>query len=74
MDLHRRSVKVLQKELKGIGFEGVGVGDVERVLYPHFLSHAIGMGSSSLSSLLFPLPRLSRNRTNRSDRSTRNES
>ncbi|KII95991.1 hypothetical protein PLICRDRAFT_170578 [Plicaturopsis crispa FD-325 SS-3] len=41
-DLHRRSCTVLRAELNNIGF-GLAVGEVERVLYPHFLSHPVGI-------------------------------
>ena len=45
-DLHRESSSLLRRELNQIGFNlGVG-GDLERVLYPHFLSHPIGIGQS----------------------------
>ncbi|KAI0063075.1 peptidase M24 [Artomyces pyxidatus] len=41
-DLHRRSVELLRTELKQIGFE-LGLGALERVLYPHYLSHPVGI-------------------------------
>ncbi|KAG1888784.1 peptidase M24 [Suillus subluteus] len=41
-DLHRRSCDLLRQELKQIGFT-LHTGDLERVLYPHFLSHPIGI-------------------------------
>jgi len=40
--LHRRSCQLLKRELNQIGF-GLQTGDLERVLYPHFLSHPIGI-------------------------------
>lgn len=40
--LHRKSVDLLRVELNQIGF-GLVSGDLERVLYPHFLSHPIGI-------------------------------
>ena len=43
MDIHRRSCKYLHEELRNIGFR-VGTGDLERILYPHFISHGIGIG------------------------------
>ncbi|KAG8947635.1 hypothetical protein FRC04_010569 [Tulasnella sp. 424] len=46
-DLHRQSVETLREELKQIGFGsgsafGLTLGDMDR-LYPHFVSHAIGV-------------------------------
>lgn len=41
-DLHRKSCQLLKTELNQIGF-GLETGDLERVLYPHFLSHHIGI-------------------------------
>lgn len=41
-ELHRLSCDFLRTELKQIGFILEG-GDLERVLYPHFLSHPIGI-------------------------------
>ncbi|TXT08674.1 hypothetical protein VHUM_02802 [Vanrija humicola] len=40
-ELHRASCTLLNTELKNIGFR-LSVGDVERKLYPHFLSHHVG--------------------------------
>ncbi|WWD18077.1 hypothetical protein CI109_102524 [Kwoniella shandongensis] len=40
-ELHRTSCSLLLEELKQIGFR-LTVGDVERTLYPHFLSHHLG--------------------------------
>ncbi|EIM85484.1 peptidase M24 [Stereum hirsutum FP-91666 SS1] len=43
-DLHRRSVEVLREELKQIGFDlGWQGGVLERVLYPHYLAHPVGI-------------------------------
>jgi len=42
-DLHRKSCELLRQELNQIGF-GLQNGYLERVLYPHFLSHPIGIG------------------------------
>lgn len=42
-ELHRLSCDYLRQELKQIGFDLSG-GDLESVLYPHFLSHPIGIG------------------------------
>ena len=43
--LHQRSCDLLRTELNQIGFD-LHPGDLERVLYPHFLSHPIGIGVS----------------------------
>ncbi|KAK8865744.1 hypothetical protein IAR55_000891 [Kwoniella newhampshirensis] len=40
-ELHRSSCSLLLEELRQIGFK-LTVGDVERTLYPHFLSHHLG--------------------------------
>nr|ODN93281.1 farnesyl-diphosphate farnesyltransferase [Cryptococcus depauperatus CBS 7841] len=40
-ELHRISCRLLLEELKQIGFR-LSIGDVERTLYPHFLSHHLG--------------------------------
>ncbi|EJD00812.1 peptidase M24 [Fomitiporia mediterranea MF3/22] len=40
--LHRLSCTLLRTELNQIGFR-LSVGDLERVLYPHYLSHPIGI-------------------------------
>ncbi|KAL4241292.1 peptidase M24B family protein [Abortiporus biennis] len=45
-ELHRESCNALRKELNKIGFNlhGVaGAGDLERVLYPHYIGHPIGV-------------------------------
>ncbi|KAH8115779.1 peptidase M24 [Phellopilus nigrolimitatus] len=41
-ELHRKSCDLLRVELNQIGF-GLMTGDLERVLYPHYLSHPIGI-------------------------------
>ncbi|GLB33304.1 putative peptidase M24 [Lyophyllum shimeji] len=41
-DLHRRSCELLKEELKQLGFTFKG-SEMESVLYPHFLSHPIGI-------------------------------
>ncbi|KIJ19786.1 hypothetical protein PAXINDRAFT_107213, partial [Paxillus involutus ATCC 200175] len=41
-ELHRKSCDLLRRELNQIGFK-LHTGDLERVLYPHFLSHPIGI-------------------------------
>lgn len=51
-DLHTESCRVLTKELNRIGFNlrersaSAGNNEVEQVLYPHFLSHSVGIGVS----------------------------
>ncbi|TFK22199.1 peptidase M24 [Coprinopsis marcescibilis] len=42
-ELHRMSVTLLKQELNQIGFRLGLEGDLERVLYPHYLSHPIGI-------------------------------
>lgn len=37
----------LRKELNKVGFNlqgAVGTGDLEHVLYPHYVGHAVGIG------------------------------
>ncbi len=41
--LHHQSCSLLKQELKQIGFD-LKSGDLENILYPHFLSHPIGLG------------------------------
>ncbi|BGP23779.1 aminopeptidase [Rhodotorula toruloides] len=41
-DLHRYSVDLTQTELRDLGFE-MRAGELERVLYPHFVGHPIGV-------------------------------
>ncbi|TFK64905.1 peptidase M24 [Pluteus cervinus] len=41
-ELHRKSCELLRVELLQIGFS-LYSGDLERILYPHFLSHPIGI-------------------------------
>lgn len=41
--LHRHSCELLRTELAQLGFR-LQTGDLEGVLYPHFLSHPIGIG------------------------------
>jgi intermediate cleaving peptidase 55 len=43
-DLHRKSCQLLKQELKQIGFSASLASDLETTLYPHFLSHPIGIG------------------------------
>lgn len=56
--LHAESCRVLAKELNRIGFNldertaAAGGAEVERVLYPHFLSHAVGIGMRHVLGLL----------------------
>ena len=42
--LHRRSVDVLRSELERIGLPCAGHHVLERILYPHYLAHPIGIG------------------------------
>ncbi|KAF8966401.1 peptidase M24 [Flammula alnicola] len=42
-ELHRKSCTLLKQELNQIGFNLWTEGDLERVLYPHYLSHPIGV-------------------------------
>ncbi|KAM6495511.1 peptidase M24 [Amanita muscaria] len=42
-DLHHLSCRRLREELTQIGFKSLHNGTLERVLYPHFLSHPIGI-------------------------------
>ena len=42
-DLHQRSSNLVSQELIALGFK-LRYGDVERVLYPHFLTHPVGIG------------------------------
>ncbi|KAK2462269.1 hypothetical protein APHAL10511_005575 [Amanita phalloides] len=42
-NLHRMSCDRLRQELAQIGFSSLRAGDLERILYPHFLSHPIGI-------------------------------
>ena len=43
-DLHRRSSSLVSQELAALGFK-LRYGDVDRVLYPHFLTHPVGIGT-----------------------------
>ncbi|SNX87676.1 related to X-Pro aminopeptidase II [Melanopsichium pennsylvanicum] len=49
-DLHRRSVDFLRQELKQIGFNLTG-GTLERVLYPHYIGHWLGIDLHDCSSV-----------------------
>ncbi|TIA99299.1 hypothetical protein E3P96_02939 [Wallemia ichthyophaga] len=42
-NIHRESVRLLGIELKQIGFDNLRFGDLERILYPHYISHPLGM-------------------------------
>lgn len=42
--LHRRSVDVLRSELERVGLPSAGHHVLERILYPHYLTHPIGIG------------------------------
>ncbi|KAF4615968.1 hypothetical protein D9613_011493 [Agrocybe pediades] len=50
-ELHRKSCSLLKQELNQIGFNLGTEGDLERVLYPHYFGHPIGIGE--LRSLVF---------------------
>ncbi|GAA5963248.1 hypothetical protein JCM3765_005775 [Sporobolomyces pararoseus] len=41
--LHRISVDLTRDELRDLGFGNLKGGDLERVLYPHFVSHPLGI-------------------------------
>ncbi|KIS66675.1 uncharacterized protein UMAG_04738 [Mycosarcoma maydis] len=49
-DLHRRSVEFLRQELKQIGFNLTG-GSLERVLYPHYIGHWLGIDLHDCASV-----------------------
>ncbi|KZO93766.1 peptidase M24 [Calocera viscosa TUFC12733] len=49
-DLHRRSCELLRQELTQLGFK-LRSGDIEQVLYPHFLSHPIGIDLHESSTI-----------------------
>ncbi|SPO30253.1 related to X-Pro aminopeptidase II [Ustilago trichophora] len=49
-DLHRRSVDFLRQELKQIGFHLTG-GSLERVLYPHYIGHWLGIDLHDCASV-----------------------
>jgi len=50
-ELHRKSCVILKQELNQIGFNLGNEGDLERVLYPHYLGHPIGVGALILPPL-----------------------
>ena len=52
--LHRRSVDLLRAELDRIGLPCAGPV-LERVLYPHYLTHPIGIGESCPTPFFFCL-------------------
>ncbi len=55
-EIHRESLEALRKELSKIGFNlhGLaGAGDLERILYPHYVGHPLGIGESTPSLSLF---------------------
>ncbi len=49
-DLHRRSVDFLRQELKQIGFPAHR-GSLERVLYPHYIGHWLGIDLHDCASV-----------------------
>ena len=48
--LHRRSVEMLGAELRALGFN-LGRGVLERVLYPHYIGHWLGIDLHDTSSV-----------------------
>ena len=46
-DLHKKSCELLRKELRLIGFDFGGRPDAIDDLFPHFLTHPIGIGEQS---------------------------
>jgi hypothetical protein len=48
-DLHSKSVDALKRELSQLGFAlgGIGGGSIAE-LYPHFLTHPIGIGKGTM--------------------------
>lgn len=60
--IHRESLEALRKELNKIGFnlDGVtGAGDLERILYPHYVGHPLGIGTSFDPATFDPPQKLS---------------
>ncbi|PWY97110.1 hypothetical protein BCV70DRAFT_81481 [Testicularia cyperi] len=49
-DMHRRSVDYLRQELKQIGFDLTG-GTLERILYPHYIGHWLGIDLHDCASV-----------------------
>lgn len=49
-ELHRRSVEMLSAELRALGFS-LGFGALERTLYPHYLSHWLGIDLHDTSTV-----------------------
>ncbi|WFD31756.1 intermediate cleaving peptidase 55 [Malassezia sp. CBS 17886] len=49
-ELHRRSVEMLSTELRALGFS-LRAGMVERVLYPHYIGHWLGIDLHDTSSV-----------------------
>lgn len=50
-DLHQRSSSLVSQELAALGFK-LRYGDVDRVLYPHFLTHPVGIGTYRSDTIL----------------------
>lgn len=48
--LHRRSVELLSAELRDLGFD-LGFGTLERILYPHYIGHWLGIDLHDTSSV-----------------------
>lgn len=55
--LHRRSVELLKVELRDLGID-LKAGELERVIYPHYLSHHLGLDLHDVpsNSRTEPLP------------------
>lgn len=49
-ELHRRSVEMLSSELRALGFS-LSYGVLERTLYPHYLSHWLGIDLHDTSTV-----------------------
>ncbi|CAO1623330.1 unnamed protein product [Sympodiomycopsis kandeliae] len=47
--LHRRSVELLRVEFRDLGIE-LKIGELERILYPHYLSHHLGLDLHDIPS------------------------
>lgn len=48
--LHRRSVEMLHAELRDLGFH-LGFGTLERILYPHYIGHWLGIDLHDTSTI-----------------------
>jgi len=50
-DLHQRSSSLVSQELAALGFK-LRYGDMDRLLYPHFLTHPVGIGTCYSDTIL----------------------